>query len=85
MVSAETISDDKVMVSFDVQSLFTIDLALEVIQKRLTVVDDTLEDRTALTPDQITMLLRICLCTTYFVYHGQFYKQTDGAAMCLLL
>ena len=83
MVSSETVSQDEVMVSFDVQSLFTnvpIDKALEVIHKRL-VDDETLEDRTTLTPEQATLLLGICLQTTYFMYHQQFYKQTDGAAM----
>ena len=71
------------MVSFDVQSLFTnvpIDKALEVIHKRL-VDDETLEDGTTLTLEQATLLLGICLRTTYFVYHQQFYEQTDGAAM----
>ena len=40
--------------------------------KRL-VADETLDDRTVLTPDQVTLLLKICLETTYFVYHNQYY------------
>ena len=71
------------MVSFDVKSLFTsvpIDKALDVINRRLTD-DDTLGDRSTLTPDQVTMLLRICLKTTYFMYYQQFYEQMEGAAM----
>ena len=59
MISSEVVSEQEVMVSFDVQSLFTnvpIDKALEVINRRLTE-DGTLEDRSTLTPGQITMLL----------------------------
>ena len=55
------------MVSFDIKSLFTnvpVDEALEVILQRLTE-DETLADRTALTPEQITHLLELCLKTTY--------------------
>ena len=55
-------------------------MALQVIQERL-LKDDTLEDRTTLTADQVTLLLGICLKTTYFVYNQQYYEQTDGAAM----
>ena len=71
------------MVSFDIKSLFTnvpVDEALEVILQRLTE-DETLEDRTALTPEQITHLLELCLKTTYFSFREEFFQQTDGAAM----
>ena len=83
MVSSETVGENEVMVSFDVQSLFTnvpIGHALEVIHKRL-VEDQTLEDRTTLAEDKVTLSLKICLVTTYFVYRQQHYEQTDGAAM----
>ena len=43
--------------------------------------DETLEDRTTLTADEVTLLLSICLKTTYFLYHHQYYEQTDAAAM----
>ena len=55
MISSETISQDEVMVSFDVESLFTnvpVDQALMIIHEKL-VHDDTLQDRTALTPDHV--------------------------------
>ena len=71
------------MVSFDVKSLFTnvpIEHALEVIHQRL-LEDETLEDRTQLSAEQVTLLLSICLRTTYFVYQNQYYEQTEGAAM----
>ena len=83
MVSSESVTEQEAMVSFDVQSLFTnvpIDKALEVINRRLAE-DETLEDRSSLTPGQVTMLLGICLKTTYFMYHQQFYEKAEGAAM----
>ena len=51
-----------------------------MIDRRLAE-DETLGDRSTLTPGQVTMLLGICLKTTYFMYHQQFYEQTEGAAM----
>ena len=51
-----------------------------MINARL-IEDETLGDRTALTPEKVTLLLGICLRTTYFMYQQQFYEQTDGAAM----
>ena len=71
------------MVSFDVQSLFTnvpVGQALDVVHEKL-LKDETLEDRTPLTPQQITNLLHTCLRTTYFLYNSSFYEQTDGTAM----
>ena len=71
------------MVSFDVKSLFTnipIGETLDVIHEKLTA-DDTLAERTALSPSQIIKLLQICLRTTYFLYQGQYYEQKDGTAM----
>ena len=43
--------------------------------------DDKLTDRTLLSPRQILNLLDILLPTTYFKFNGDFYQQTDGAAM----
>lgn len=83
VVSSESITDNEVMVSFDVQSLFTnvpVGHTLQIIQERL-LRDETLEDRTTLTADQVILLLSICLKTTYFVYHQQYHEQRDGAAM----
>ena len=51
-----------------------------MILQRLTE-DETLEDRTALTPEQVTHLLELCLKTTYFSFRKEFYQQTDRAAM----
>ena len=40
-----------------------------------------LADRTLLSPKQILDLLDILLRTTYFKFNGDFYQQTDRAAM----
>ena len=59
MVSLEGVSEQEVMVSFDVKFLFTsvpIDKALDVINGRLTD-DETLGDRST----HPTILLGICL------------------------
>ena len=80
MISKERVNRDEVM---DVKSLFTnvpVGEALDVIHEKLTA-DDTLAERTALSPSQIIKLLQICLRTTYFLYQGQYYEQKDGTAM----
>ena len=71
------------MVSFHVTSLYTaipIDQALLIIRDLLEH-DEKLADRTLLSPRQILDLLDILLRTTYFKFNGDFYQQTDGAAM----
>ena len=83
MISEESVNRDEVMVSFDVKSLFTnvrVGEALDVIHEKL-IANDTLAERTALSPSQITKLLQICLRTTYFLYQEQYYEQKDGTAM----
>ena len=71
------------MVSFDVESLYTnipITDALLVI-KDLLNNDTTLQGRTNLLPDQILEPLEFLLCTTFFIFNGEFHQQTDGVAM----
>lgn len=75
------------MVSFDVVNLFTklpITEALEAISTLLSQ-DDSLEDRTAIPPEDICTLTELCLRSTYFQFHDRFFDQTDGAAMGLPL
>ena len=65
-VSNETILDNEIMVSFDVESLFTdvrIDAAVEAALQKLEN-DLSLADRTTLTPAQITDLLTFVLRST---------------------
>ena len=81
----EKISEIEVdrLVSFDVKSLFTmvpIDDSLRIIRDRL-VVDDTLDERTTLTIDEICDLTNLCLRSTFFRFNDYFYEQKDGTAM----
>ena len=82
-ISSETIRDNEIMVSFDVESLFTnvpIDAAVQAALQRLEN-DPSLADRITLTPAQIADLLTFVLRSTYFQYNGSIYEQKDGAAM----
>ena len=82
-ICQQKIEPDEIMVSFDVTSLYTtipIDQALLII-KDLLEHDQKLADMTLLSPKQILDLLDILLCTTYFKFNGDFYQQTDRAAM----
>ena len=82
------LAEDDVMVSFDVQSLFMgvpTDLACEVAKKRLEAEeekgDSAVLANTSMDIDDILLLLRLCLDTTYFQVNGKFYKQKRGTAM----
>nr|XP_054761192.1 uncharacterized protein LOC129267568 [Lytechinus pictus] len=82
-VATQSIEDDDAMISFDVESLFTnvpIEGACRVARERLTA-DNQLASRTSLTPEEISSLLEFVLKSTYFLYNGKFYEQTEGAAM----
>ena len=71
-VSNETILDNKIMISFDVESLFTnvpIDAAVQAALLKLEN-DPSLADCTVLTPPQIADLLNFVLRSTYFQYNG---------------
>ncbi len=79
-VSSVCLRSDKMMVSFDVSSLFTnvpIDEAVSVIRDKLQN-DESLE---CLSPVCITELLEVCLWSTYFRYNRNCCEQVDGAAM----
>lgn len=74
---------NEVMVSFDVVSLFTkvpIELAIEVIREHLNN-DADLPNRTHLSINDIIDLLRFCLESTDFTFHGKYYHQCYGCAM----
>ena len=77
-----TLEENDLLVSFDVQSLFTrvsIDEAMARVAELLHK-DENLE-QTSLTPTSICRLTELCLRTTYFEYQGEIYEQKDGAAM----
>ena len=74
------VESDEILVSFDVSSLFTNVLASEAISIILGE-DETLGDRTILSPEWLTELLDMRLKYTYFSYGGHVYEQKEGAAM----
>ena len=77
-ISSQTIETGWVLVSFDVTSLFTsipIERAIEIASKRLKE-EDTLEERTCLTADEILKLLDFCLSAAFLSCKGKYYKQT---------
>ena len=74
-ISHERIQENKVIVSYDVESLFTnvpIEGAVKAVLCKLEN-DPCLADRTNLTPTQITDLLNFVLRSTSFQYNGSFY------------
>ena len=78
-----TLSQDEVLVSFDVVSLFTkvpIPEAVDVVRKRLEE-DNKLRERTNLEVDDIVDLLQFLCNTTYFSFNGKIYEQKFGTAM----
>ena len=82
-VSNETILDNEIMLSFDVESLFTnvpIDDAVQAVLQKLEN-DPGLADRSTLTPAQIADLLTFVKRSTYFQYNRSIYEQKEGAAM----
>ena len=65
------------MHSYDVTALFT---SMIAARGRL-MEDDKLADRTKMSVEQVMTILEFCLNTTYFMYKGDYYQQTEGAAM----
>ena len=77
------VAEDELLVSFDVSSLFTtvpINEAVQVIQHKLEQ-DDTLANRTTLSPNKVAELLDVCSRPTYFNYAGDFYEQRESVVM----
>ena len=74
---------EECMVSYDVEALFTsvpVESAISIIKKHLEE-DKELHQRTAMTVNQTTSLLKFCLNTTYFTFQGKIYEQVKGAPM----
>ena len=77
------IMEEDQMVSFDVSNLFTkvqIPEAVEITSKRQKE-DNSLDERTSLSPEMIVDLLLKCLKTTSFQFGDNYYEQTEGAAI----
>ena len=78
-----TIHEDEIMVSLDDEALYTnvpIEDALVII-KKLLENDETLSDRTLLSPKNVLDLLEFLVRTTFFIFNGTYYQQTEGVAM----
>ena len=74
----ETITEDEIMVSFDVVSLFTsipVELALQVTRERLERNNNLIE-HTNVSKGNIMPLLEFVLWNSYFTYEKEHYHQT---------
>ena len=66
------LDDDEILLSHDVKSLFTsipVEEAISICEQRLKN-DQTLSERTEMSADTITQLLRFCLMSTAFQYEN---------------
>ncbi|XP_072023154.1 uncharacterized protein [Amphiura filiformis] len=77
------LEDNETITSYDVSALFTCVPPKEAVNcvRDFLRKDNTLKERTDLSPDQVCEVLELCLNTTYFVYDGKFYRQRHGCAM----
>ena len=69
--------------SFDVVLLFTkvpVERTTDISRERLLKYS-TLYEQTILSPNEVAILLHICLDATYLAYKNGFYKQIFGTAM----
>ena len=72
-----------IMVSFDVESLFTSVPTMEVLpilRSKLEATPSAVET-TNMSVDSIVEMAPFCVRTAYFQYKEEFYKQTEGMAM----
>ena len=77
------LEEGECIISYDVFSLFTsitVTFTVEIIKNKLEQ-DTELPKRTTMSANHILELLEFCSCITYFLFQGQFYEQTKGAAM----
>ena len=82
-VRDQPITEDEIMVSFDVVALFTsipVDLALQIVRDKLQQ-DVTLTERTDISVTNIMRLLEFVLKNSFFTYEQEHYQQTFGCAM----
>ena len=85
---AETIKDlrveeDETLVSYDVEALYPSVPQLEAIDifHQLMLNDPNLSSKTTMTANNIIILFKICVKTTYFMFNLQLYKQINGLAI----
>ena len=77
------IEDDKIMVSFDVTSLYMNIPLIDTLNiiKDYVHSDDQFSRKTAIPQDKFFDLVNLVLTTTWYTFNFQFYQQTDGVAM----
>ena len=83
MMGNAHVDSDKILVSYNVSSLFTnvpVGEVVSIIYERFRK-DETMEDRTFLSLERTAELLEMCLRSVYFSYGGNFYEQKEGMAM----
>ena len=76
------LEEGECIMSYNVAALFTsipVKPAIEVVKKKLEQ-DTELHQRTTMSTQNI-LDLEFCLCSTYFLFQGHYYEQTQGAAM----
>ena len=77
------LEEGECIISYDVSAIFTyipVQSAKEATKKKLEQ-DTELYQRTSLSINNVLELLELCLCNTYFLFKGQFYEQTQRAAL----
>ena len=77
------VGPDEELRSNGVSGLFTsvpVNKAMDIIS-RILEEDESLSNRTPLSPNDIIILLEKCLNCTYFLHKGLFYLQVHGAAI----
>ena len=77
------IEDDRIMVLFDVTSLYTnigITDMLNIIEDYANN-DDQFTKKTAIPQDKFLDLINLVLTNTWYTLNSQFYQQTDGVAV----
>ena len=83
MIESTTLSSCDLLVSFDIKNLFT-NVPIPETMSRVAALlhaDNGLEDRTTMSATTICKPTELCLRTTYFEFHEEFYEQVNGAAM----
>ena len=77
------LNQSQCMMSYDVKALFTsvpTTPAANII-KKLLEQDHELQHGTSMSVENIICLLEFCINSTYFMFHGKYFEQLEGAAM----
>ena len=77
------IEDDKIIVLFDVTSLYTNIPIIDTLNiiKDYVNNDDQFTRKTAIPQDKFLDLVHLVLTTTWYTFNSQFYQQADDVEM----